>query len=384
MFCKTIGVALATRAAPRTAPPLAAGTGAGTAAGTAAPRLDRWFGLELPEPDASLTAAYRSGTPCELVIDVLVRADALPPGAVLTRRGRRAGRGPLLLERWRLALDRRRTAPHMRLALVYKRAVVHFRTLYALAHALPAAALVRRIRSAAGGLGALQIVADVRAGAPPAPELLTWELARIDTPLGAVLGTVAYADADLGVAADALALDGDLALLARSPRSLASHPLSSSPVPPVPLPAHTHLLDVMLEVGEGGLQSIYREAAMVRGAKSANALPAVHAHPRYMQEPSYRRDAAAGDDLCSSPSRPGPRSWSQRLEARRQMEQYMARDSPGVPAAPGSVPSGSRLFRRTPVAPALALVRPERAHVTDELTALVHMIDARALEREPR
>lgn len=379
MFCKTIGVALATREAPKAPPPLTAGP----AAGAAAPRLDRWFGLELPESDPSLTAAYRSGKPCELVIDVLVRADALPPGAVLMRRGRRAGRGPLLLERWRLALDRRRTAPHMRLALVYKRAVVHFRTLYALAHALPAAGLVRQIRSAAGSLGALQIVADVRASAPPAPELLTWELARIDTPLGAVLGTVEYADADLGVATEAPALDGDLALLAHSPRSLTNHPLSSSPVPPIPLPAHTHLLEVMLEVGEGGLQSIYREAAKVRGTKNGNALTPAHAHARYVQEPSYRREAAT-DDLCSSPGRPGPRSWSQRLEARRQMEQYMARDSPGVPAAPGSMPSGSRLFRRTPVAPALALVRPERAHVTDELTALVRMIDARALEREPR
>lgn len=55
----------------------------------------------------------------------------------------------------------------------------------------------------------------------------------------------------------------------------------------------------------------------------------------------------------------------------------MTRDTPSATAPGTSAPPGStRLFRRAPAVPALALARPEReAHVADELTALVDMID---------
>lgn len=339
-----------------------------------------------------------------LVIDIVVRTDKLPVGMTLTRRGRPVSRTPsLLIERWRLGLDTSRAA-NVRLPLVYKRAIVHFRTLYAIARALPAAGLVRRIldaRDAGSPLGALDVSFDIATTDSPSPQLQSWEMARIDTPHGyviadsALLGSIAYADADLAVAAapQSLSLDADLALLVNSPRSLGRHPLSSSPAPPtLPLhPTRSPLLQLMLapdSCGSGGLRSLYdgytthtlRAGRSILGTSlpksPSSATTRAQMIPRYTRQPSYRREGQ-GDDENISPGRGPVRSWSQRIEARRQMEMQMTRDTPSATAPGTSAPPGStRLFRRAPAVPALALARPEReAHVADELTALVDMID---------
>ena len=273
-----------------------------------------------------------------LVIDIVVRTDKLPVGMTLTRRGRPVSRTPsLLIERWRLGLDTSRAA-NVRLPLVYKRAIVHFRTLYAIARALPAAGLVRRIldaRDAGSPLGALDVSFDIATTDSPSPQLQSWEMARIDTPHGyviadsALLGSIAYADADLAVAAapQSLSLDADLALLVNSPRSLGRHPLSSSPAPPtLPLhPTRSPLLQLMLapdSCGSGGLRSLYdgytthtlRAGRSILGTSlpksPSSATTRAQMIPRYTRQPSYRREGQ-GDDENISPcllyTSPSPR-----------------------------------------------------------------------------
>ncbi|KAI3628707.1 hypothetical protein CBS14141_000410 [Malassezia furfur] len=87
-------------------------------------------------------------------------------------------------------------AHDIRLPAVYKRAIVHFRTLYALARALPAQALCRSI-AAGSDAPPLDVEIEVHGSADAGADDLgadpkTWALQGVQTPIGTLACRVAY------------------------------------------------------------------------------------------------------------------------------------------------------------------------------------------------
>ncbi|KAI3620527.1 hypothetical protein CBS9595_002494 [Malassezia furfur] len=104
------------------------------------------------------------------------------------------------LRPWRAPSDgsvpRLPAAHDIRLPAVYKRAIVHFRTLYALARALPAQALCRSI-AAGSDAPPLDVEIEVHAGTDAGADDLgadpkTWALQGVHTPIGTLACRVAY------------------------------------------------------------------------------------------------------------------------------------------------------------------------------------------------
>lgn len=225
-FTKTLAVATECRLTD--APPRTGGrTNKWVCIAGGSARLTQQFSLELEEVDRlreslrpwrSVSAPATRPVP-PLVVDVFLSAAALAPGHVLVPGGaegaahrERGAPARVHLERWSLALDAGEPAGDVRLPAVYKRAIVHFRTLYALARLLPTQALVHRVRAAKERRGAhrrrgslatddhdaeLEIElavqgADEAGAAPDASQMRVHDLAPVQTPIGMLLGRVHY------------------------------------------------------------------------------------------------------------------------------------------------------------------------------------------------
>ncbi|WFD07325.1 autophagy protein 13 [Malassezia vespertilionis] len=184
-------------------------------------RSNKWFSLEIDELDrfrdvlqpwrtlgASVMAKKRAAP---LYIDVYLRTSKLDAAHVVAECQSDAAydaeavtlgnafSSPILLERWRIDIVPDE-AGEVRLPAVYKRAIVHFRTLYALSHALPTYNLCRRIREAKrapkGSLDAqLELEMHIRTDTTPGTEIQDakcWSTAPVQMPGGAFQCFVEY------------------------------------------------------------------------------------------------------------------------------------------------------------------------------------------------
>ncbi|OAV86940.1 hypothetical protein PTTG_29654, partial [Puccinia triticina 1-1 BBBD Race 1] len=115
-------------------------------------KTDRWFNLELPEPDYFRDELRTWKTSPQntaiLVFETILDTSALPPTAALTLAHQpipNQQQQHILLERWQIAL-----AGNPQTALepptVYRHAIIHFRALFAYLHTMPAAALAHALR----------------------------------------------------------------------------------------------------------------------------------------------------------------------------------------------------------------------------------------------
>lgn len=149
-----------------------------------------------------------SEEPIPMVVDVRLHTSRLAPdqvvvgcapGAAGTRTVELGGSAtpPILLERWTIAMQYvsmlTRPGRHdVRLPAVYKRAIVHFRALYALARALPAYALCRKIQKGeVDGLD-VEIAVHSTASLDDLGEAKSWALEGVATPNGTLACHVHY------------------------------------------------------------------------------------------------------------------------------------------------------------------------------------------------
>ena len=98
----------------------------------------------------------------------------------------------IVLERWQLDLRARSddALKAERLPAVYKQGIVHFRTLYAMAHALPISSVCQQIRNDQRMAQNLAIEVHISEGPAPATPMplkaKSWSLAPIATPMGSL------------------------------------------------------------------------------------------------------------------------------------------------------------------------------------------------------
>ncbi|WFD32200.1 autophagy protein 13 [Malassezia sp. CBS 17886] len=191
----------------------------GVAERSTAARSNKWFSLALSDVDhfrdvlrpwRTLSADPAHRRACPMVIDICLRTAALGPDHVVVAHTNGHGRAsamelgdassaPLVLERWHVDLCDETGPREERLPAVYKHAIVHFRTLYALACALPAHAVARRIRDAKRASDGAEALLDmdlvVHSGyvrLPAVPGAAAWDLAPISTPAGMLRCQVQY------------------------------------------------------------------------------------------------------------------------------------------------------------------------------------------------
>ncbi|WFD18673.1 autophagy protein 13 [Malassezia caprae] len=168
-------------------------------------RPNKWFSLELPEVESLRNdlrpwrALSTATCPPPLVVDVCLQTasvdEAYEVHARTSSGTRRLGSGDIVLERWRLDLQLQDAHHEERLPVMYKQAIVHFRTLFAMARLLPAARLARRLPMAHGASAQLALHIQVRTETPPlAMPSTTWAMAPIQTPLGALAFGIDYCD----------------------------------------------------------------------------------------------------------------------------------------------------------------------------------------------
>jgi len=191
-FAKTVAMVHESRTTP-----------AGTAEGRGRP--NKWFSLELPEVETLRDAlrpwrALSTATcPPPLVVDVCLQTagvdDAYEVHAHTSTGTQRLGSNEIVLERWHLDLQLQDAHHEERLPAVYKQAIVHFRTLFAMARLLPAARLAHRLQMAQGATSQLALHVQIRTEMPPlAMPTTTWAMAPIQTPLGALVLGIDYCD----------------------------------------------------------------------------------------------------------------------------------------------------------------------------------------------
>ena len=156
-----------------------------------APR-NKWFALELGASEAyraplrpwrALASARMPVVVPTLVVSVRVRCldAAYDVYAHVPHRTRLEPGVAVLLEQWRVDV-RADDAPAQRLPAIYKQAVVHFRTMYAMAHTLPLSRVCQQLDHHA-------LAVDVSIDAAPTPLDLpakTWHMAPISTPIGSL------------------------------------------------------------------------------------------------------------------------------------------------------------------------------------------------------
>lgn len=338
---------------------------------------NKWFALELGTSEAyraplrpwrTLASARMPVVSPTLVVSVRLRCldDAYDVYAHVPHKTRLEHGVAVLLEQWRVDV-RADEAPAQRLPAIYKQAVVHFRTMYAMAHTLPLARVCQQ-------LDAHVLAVDVSIDASPSSLDLpakTWHMAPIPTPLGSLHCRVDSATVHA------------LSVERRPPfthRCGHQPPLSIYTRPPSPYAS----VGAVPGCEPGALRSLFTNTNSARMSSSPSSLartPPSDAHmrgespteaaarpqriPRYAKQPSSYRHR-------HSPSLEDGSARGLQIGQRRQAAPAMRE-----PLSSSSPTTHSRVFGgRSPTA-AFAVPRHRRTSTQHDALDLVAMIDAR-------
>ena len=341
-----------------------------------APR-NKWFALELGASEAyraplrpwrALASARMPVVVPTLVVSVRVRCldAAYDVYAHVPHRTRLEPGVAVLLEQWRVDV-RADDAPAQRLPTIYKQAVVHFRTMYAMAHTLPLSRVCQQLDHHA-------LAVDVSIDAAPTPLDLpakTWHMAPISTPIGSLQCRVDAATVH------ALSLERRERL---SPSYGHAPPLSIDVAPSTPRASVASVPGCE----PGALRSLFTSSARMSSSPSSLArTPPSDAYmraesptegaarpqriPRYATQPSSYRHRHSPSLEDSSARSAGLRIGPRRPAATAGRDSL----SSSSPTAPSRVFGG-----RSPTA-AFAVPRHRRMSTPHDALDLVAMIDAR-------